>query len=139
VIIRPFREHDRAGLRVLYLEARVQAFVWLDTSRFREEDFDRDTEGERIWVAVCDGTPAGFVAAWEAENFIHSLYVAPRMAGRGVGTALLTHCLSRIGRPATLKCLTRNILARDFYLRRQWLIVSGGEGTDGAYLLMQYR
>ncbi len=90
---RLFAESDRCALREIYLESRMQAFGWMDSSLFRLDDFDRDTEGEIIWVAHQATNPVGFISAWEPENFIHNLFVHPKVAGQGVGSALLNECL----------------------------------------------
>lgn len=137
-IIRSCTERDRAALCGLYLAARRQAFHWLDTSQFRLEDFDRDTEGELIWVASEGGRPVGFISVWEPENFIHNLFVHPDATGLGVGSALLDRSLDEIGRPATLKCLSQNTRAREFYLAKGWRIAAEGHGPDGPFLLMRF-
>ena len=138
VRIRPFREDDSPPLREIYRLTRMQAFHWLDSQQMLREDFDHDTEGERIWVAERDRRPLGFVSAWEPENFIHNLFVHPDAAGRGVGSALLDVCLAQLGRPATLKCLGRSTQSRDFYLHRGWRVTSEDVGPDGKYLLMRF-
>jgi len=43
-----------------------------------------------------------------------------------------------MNRPASLKCVTRNIAAREFYLARSWRVVSEGDGPEGPYLLMHF-
>jgi len=48
--------------------------------------------GNRTWVAVDDGTPAGFAGLGE-EGYVASLYVDPAFARRGVASALLRHLL----------------------------------------------
>lgn len=135
---RPFAESDRFALREIYLQARIHAFDWMDGTLFRADDFDRDTEGEIIWVATNVTDPVGFISVWEPKNFIHNLFVHPKVIGKGVGSALLNECLKHIGRPASLKCGTQNIKARDFYLSKGWHIVSNGKGPDGKYHLMHY-
>ena len=39
-------------LRQLYLDSRSATFTWQDTTVFELSDFERDTDGEQIWVAV---------------------------------------------------------------------------------------
>ncbi len=135
---RLFAESDRCALRELYLATRIHGFGWIDSSLFRADDFDRDTEGELIWVATFSHNSVGFISVWEPENFIHNLFVHPKVAGQGVGSALLNKCLNHIGRPAVLKCVAQNTKARDFYLSKGWKIVSDGDGPDGKYLLMHF-
>ena len=135
--IRPFSKCDLAALREIYLLSRRHAFPWMERS-FNEMDFERDTDGEKIWVAVNEQQPIGFVSVWEPENFIHHLFVHPDFMRRGTGSRLLDECLANIGRPAALKCVSRNVIARDFYLARGWKIVSEHDDPDGKYLLMHY-
>lgn len=110
----------------------------MDHSQLKFNDFDHDTDGECIWVATEKKQPVGFISAWEPENFIHNLFVYPSNTGKGIGSALLHVCLNKIGRPASLKCLEKNSIARDFYLSKGWKITSHGEGPDGNYHLMQF-
>jgi GNAT superfamily N-acetyltransferase len=116
----------------------MYAFGWMDSSLFRADDFDRDTEGEIIWVAISDNEPVGFISVWEPENFIHNLFVHPKVIRQGFGSALLDECLNHIGRPAVLKCASKNIRARDFYVSKGWGTVSEADGPDGKYLLMHF-
>jgi GNAT superfamily N-acetyltransferase len=133
---RLFADTDREALRVVYLESRRHAFDWIDASLIEHGDFDRDTEGERIWVATKKSHPIGFISAWVQGNFVHNLFVHPSMFGKGVGAALLKTCLENLGRPAVLKCVSRNTKAAEFYLSRDWKVASEGEGPDGKYFLM---
>ncbi len=71
---RLFSECDRNALRKIYLHSRKHAFDWMDSSLYKEDDFDRDTEGEKIWVATNGSKPVGFISVWEPDNFIHHLY-----------------------------------------------------------------
>jgi hypothetical protein len=47
-----FTEKDRGALQKIYLESRKNAFHWIDDSLLNINDFDRDTDGECIWVAA---------------------------------------------------------------------------------------
>ena len=134
--IRKFSENDQHTLQEIYIESRRHAFYWMDSSLFALADFDRDTEGELVWVATYTNGPVGFISIWEPNNFIHNLFVRPEVFGQGVGTKLLNVCLKKIGRPATLKCAKPNTKAREFYISRGWRVVSEGEGPDGKYELM---
>lgn len=136
--IRLFSESDRRDLQEIYLETRTHAFNWINSKLFKADDFDRDTEGEIIWVATRSTRLLGFVSVWKPENFIHNLFVRPDAARQGVGSALLDECLNNIGRPVVLKCGVQNYKARDFYLAKGWRTASEGEGADGKYLLMHF-
>ncbi|MEX1033593.1 MAG: GNAT family N-acetyltransferase [Cellvibrionaceae bacterium] len=134
--IREFVENDREALRAVYLETRRQAFHWLN-DEFLRGDFDKDTEGETIWVCEESGTIAGFVSVWVRVNFIHHLFVLPRFSRLGHGSRLLEVCLNNIGRPARLKCLAANSGALEFYRSKGWRIVSEGVSTGGEYYLLE--
>ncbi|MEZ5589608.1 MAG: GNAT family N-acetyltransferase [Gammaproteobacteria bacterium] len=136
--IRPRAMSDLNALREIYLESRKNAFDWMDSTEFSLEDFDRDTEGELIWVALRDDKPVGFISVWAPENFIHNLFIHPSALRQGIGSALLSVCLNNIGRPATLKCLIQNADARAFYLSKGWEIASEDDGPDGEYHLMYF-
>ena len=135
---RIFSENDRFALQNIYIESRKHAFNWVDSSTFTQVDFDRDTEGELIWVAIEFDNPIGFISIWEPDNFIHNLFVHPDFVGCGSGTKLLDVCLNEIGKPMTLKCSKPNTNARKFYISRGWQVISEGIDPDGEYELMRY-
>ena len=135
--IRTFAEDDRQALREIFLASRRRAFHWRSVESFSLDDFDCTTEGEDIWVATRGEEIVGFVSATQPD-FIHHLYVAPHLLGRGYGTALLDECLDHLERPAALKCLARNTSAARFYHARGWKTVLEAEGSDGWYLLMHF-
>lgn len=125
-------------LRRIFLEARLATFFWLDPANLELSDFDKTTEGERILVATNNRTPVGFIACWEADNFIHSLFVDPEFTGKGVGKLLLNACLAKIGRPATLKCIKENTKALRFYFAQGWVKKARGRSSEGTYYLLSY-
>lgn len=135
--VREMRQGDVPALQAVYFQTRSEKFHWIESSRFRVADFERDTEGEAVWVAEWDGSPVGFVSVWRPENFIHHLFVLPGFARKGIGSALLSVCLETIGRPARLKCVVVNHDAIAFYKARGWQIESTAEGADGPYHLMR--
>lgn len=128
---------DLPALRRLYLECRQAAADWFSQDNLALSDFERDTEGEAIWVAEEADRIQGFVAAWLPDNFIHHLYIRPEIQGQGIGSELLDLCLAQIGRPARLKCVTENHRALAFYRARGWQTIDRGMGKDGEYQLMQ--
>ena len=140
MIIREYQTGDLAALRQLYLRTRKQAFHWMDIDGFALEDFDRDTQKEQLWVGVGEsGGIDGFVSAWMPEHFIHNLYVLPKKSRRGIGSQLLQHCLTQIGRPARLKCSTSNEDALGFYTMAGWHTLTEGQSPEGPFYLMEYR
>jgi len=130
-------EADRDRLRRIYLDSRRATFHWLDTSAYKAEDFDTDTLGEKILVAVNDRNEAiGFVSVWVADNFIHNLFVIPGLERQGIGKLLLDAAVSLFTLPVTLKCLTRNDNAVSFYKANGWRIKSKAAGEHGDYYMM---
>ncbi len=135
--VREFLEKDRESLRSVYLVTRRERFCWLNGESLRESDFDRDTEGEKIWVFESAGKVIGFISVWEPENFIHHLFVLPAFSRLGYGSQLLKVCMAKIGRPAQLKCVSQNTVALKFYQSKGWYKVSKGVSSDGDYHLME--
>lgn len=139
LIVRPFVEADRPVLRDIFVAARNAAFVWAPKTQHLLEDFDRVTDGERILVAQFHRQVVGFAAIWEADSFLHSLFVAPAFQRRGVGNALLAACAPFFLATPTLKCLRANTAALAFYQARGWSIAAEGDSPDGPYWLMESR
>lgn len=137
--VRPFVEADRDAVADIYCQSRRQSFHWQPVESIALGDFTRDTEGESVWVACVHEWPVGFISVWMPDHFIHHLFVLPDHFRQGVGSALLAHVLPVIGRPAALKCVTANTVARDFYLAQGWRIESQAVGPDGPYLLMHHK
>lgn len=104
----------------MFLEARLATFLWRSQSKWTLEDFDRSTAGEPVLVATIDGRIVGFVSWWPPGDFVHNLFVAPDRLRCGIGGPLLRAALSRIGRPAWLKCDRKNENAIAFYLANGW-------------------
>ncbi|MCW8195113.1 GNAT family N-acetyltransferase [Proteobacteria bacterium 005FR1] len=136
--VRDFREDDRPAAREVYLESRRRTFTWLNVDGYRLEDFDKDTADERLWVYENDGEVSGFISVYLPANFIHHLYILPQHAGKGFGAALLHNALACIGRPARLKCLSRNGQALAFYAAMGWVSEEIGNSQDGSYHLMAH-
>lgn len=135
--VREVHEADLPRLREIFLQSRRETFHWNDPDVYRLEDFDTQTEAERMLVGEVDGLVAGFISWWALENFIHHLYIDARFKRRGLGRALLEACLQRIGRPAQLKCVTRNTPALAFYRALGWRSVATGRSDEGEYRLLQ--
>lgn len=112
-------EHVEA-LRDIYTLGRRHAFPWVAPQTYQPADFERDTIGEKIWVALSRQTVVGFISCWEADNFIHCLYVKPGFHRAGIGKALLQVGLDHTGQRATLKCVTANTNAIAFYQKLGW-------------------
>ncbi|MEZ9698392.1 GNAT family N-acetyltransferase [Vibrio sp. 10N.261.46.E12] len=136
--VRKYQPKYLTALQVLYLESRQNTFHWADADAFKLSDFDQDTEGEQVWVAVSGEKLLGFVSVWEPDSFIHHLYVSPQTLRSGAGSALLNTCKQHYS-DLTLKCLTANENAIGFY-RSQGFVISTTKGVGlDCYHLMTYQ
>lgn len=135
--VREFTEADRSTLRRIYLETKRRTFSWLGTDSLAVDDFDKDTEGERIWVYELSEKIVGFVSIWEPENFIHHLFVLPEFSRQGYGAQLLAVSMASMNHPITLKCASQNTNALEFYRANGWRTIAKGTNPDGEYQLMQ--
>lgn len=136
IFVREFRESDREALRELFVAARDDAFAWAASLEHKLEDFDAVTQGETILVAVTGDRPIGFASIFEADSFLHNLFVHPQWQRQGVGKTLLASCERYFRAVPTLKCVKVNESARQFYQSQGWRVCSEAEGPDGPYLLM---
>ncbi|TNY94689.1 GNAT family N-acetyltransferase, partial [Vibrio parahaemolyticus] len=110
-------------------------FTWQDSALFELSDFDRDTEGEDIWVASKSNEILGFISIWEPDNFIHHLFVSPSNLRSGVGLKLLDFAKQRYSN-LSLKCLTQNSNAIGFYRSQGFTIVETvDDGAESYHLL----
>jgi RimJ/RimL family protein N-acetyltransferase len=132
--IRPAVEQDQATLAEIYLTARRTTFTWVEPDRFHLDDFASQSKGERIFVCEDDGgTIAGFMAIWEADAFIHMLYIRTEFQGSGAGTALIKALPGWPRRRYRLKCLVRNLRARRFYEQVGFVVTGQGTSAEGDY------
>lgn len=125
-------------LAEIYLIVRRETFLWVDPSHFTLEDFATHTTGERLFV--CEdkhGTIVGFAALWEADDFIHMLYILSAFQGRGAGKALLAALPDWPGRRYRLKCLVRNTRAMAFYRALGFAVIGDGASPEGDYKEMR--
>lgn len=137
VIVREFIEADREPLRKLFVESRDAAFSWVAAGTHKLEDFDASTAGERILVAEYASHPVGFASVWQADSFLHNLFVHPQYQGLGVGRMLLLGCDKYFSSVPTLKCLKANDRAMRFYESEGWRVRSEADGPEGPYVLME--
>jgi chorismate mutase len=128
--LRPGGVSDAAAVADVHLSARRAAAM--PPSVHPEDDvrewLDRRLRGtDTVWVAEVDGVVGGY--ARFTESWLDDLYVAPGLAGRGIGAALLD--LVKQQRPAgfCLWVFEMNTPARDFYARRGLVDL---EHTDGS-------
>jgi GNAT superfamily N-acetyltransferase len=138
IIVRQATPQDWPALRALFLASRRYTFTWLATETFQLADFDTQTHGENVLLAVDDRSCiAGFISVWEPDDFIHHLHVAPGQQHRGIGTLLLNALPGWAERLYRLKCLRRNERALAFYHRHGFASIGSGTAEDGEYLLLE--
>lgn len=125
---------DKPRLAEIFLVARRHAFPWILPSRFKLNDFKRETEGEAIIVAEWDGRIAGFASVWEPDGFVHHLYVDPKMHRRGIGRALIAGLVEISDKPLELKCQTNNKPAMAFYRRLGFQTADSGVSDMGPWI-----
>ncbi|MDP5201692.1 GNAT family N-acetyltransferase [Flavobacterium sp. DG2-3] len=132
-----FREIDLQPLRKLFLSERQRTFAEQDTSEFKLEDFDKQTQGEYILTAFLDDVLVGFISIWIPTSFIHHLYVAAPFQGKNIGTELLKAAIQKTTFPITLKCLETNTKAIEFYIKKGFTEKSRGYSGNGTYILFE--
>lgn len=131
------RNIDLQHLRQLFLDERKRTFTEQNISEFRLEDFDKQTQGEYILVALIDDIPVGFISIWMPNNFIHHLYVDTKHQRKNIGTELLKACIKKTVFPITLKCLISNSKAIEFYIKKGFTEKSRGHSSNGTYILFE--
>ncbi len=132
--IRPAMAADTLALQRLIDEVYRNA-NWLPASANRELDITLVTKGERTMVAVNRaGRIIGLLSVYEADAFIHHLYVAASTHRQGVGAALLDSLKPWLAYPWRLKCVCANTPALEFYATRGWVVEEEGEGEEGPYV-----
>lgn len=130
VVIREMVEKDRISLREIYYRSRKVTFDWQDSTTFKLEDFDKDTEDEVILVAEDEGVVCGFISLYIPDNFVHCLFISPDFKSRGIGKKLLATAKQRLALPMRLKCLSRNEQALAFYKKAGWQQVDEIQAED---------
>ena len=138
-VVRPATVYDRPALTDFYRQTLAIA-DWIPAAAKETADFEHDTVGERVLVAVNPANePIGFVSVWEPESFIHHLYVREAEWGMGVGRSLLAHLRPLVRRPWRLKCLTANARALGFYRALGWRELETGMCVEGEYILFEFQ
>jgi GNAT superfamily N-acetyltransferase len=137
IIIRPSAAEDIQELKQIFLEARQSTFTWAEPGAFRLDDFEQETYGEKILVAVTEDSTAGFISLWEYDHFIHHLYIRNNFQGKGIGSALLDAAAGTVGYPLRLKCLERNTKALSFYQKKGFVAKGKGMAELGVYLRLE--
>lgn len=108
----------------IYQQVLRRTFTWIPAWRHNAQDFLRAAEDEDVFVAVSEFRIVGVAGFHQADNFLHSLYVAER--GLGVGKAILDHIQALASGPVALKCQAANLRAQAFYRREGFQVVEQG-------------
>jgi putative acetyltransferase len=128
-VIRRARPEDAEAVVRIFRESRAEAMPWLAVLHTREQDvgfFRLALDGE-AYVFELDGAVAGFVVL--RADVLDSLYVAPGLQGRGVGSALFTRAKEARPDGFRLWVFQENRRARRFYEARGCRLI---RETDGA-------
>lgn len=123
-----------ADLQRIFLEVRQKTFYWLDTQNYHLIDFDYETQGEFVLVALFDNKVVGFISLWLPGNFIHHFYIDDEFQQHKIGTKLLEEAIQIMKTPITLKCLEKNIRAIEFYKKRGFIATDKGISAHGEYI-----
>ena len=135
--VRPALPADAAGLQTLFARSLLGA-AWLLPGNAPDTDFAQNSQGEAVWVCgEPGGEVLGLIAVYAAGGFIHHLYVAPEVQGRGVGRALVDSLDAWLPRPWYLKCVIANVAARAFYARTGWVETGRDRGSQGEYAVLR--
>lgn len=123
VVIRRARPADSSELtRIAHASKRHWGYPdeWLELWRESLTVDPAYLETREAWVALVDGTPAGFTAIarhddrWELEH----LWVLPERMGQGLGRCLLAHAAAGAREAgATYLLIVSDPYAEPFYLR----------------------
>lgn len=122
-----------ADLQRIFLEVRQKTFYWLDTQKYNLTDFDQETEGEFVLVALFNGKVIGFISLWLPGNFIHHFYIEQDYQQQQIGTKLMEEAIQKMNFPITLKCLEKNTKAIDFYKKKGFVAIAKGVSDHGEY------
>jgi RimJ/RimL family protein N-acetyltransferase len=131
---RRFERADRDACARIFECVQREVFAGDDPALYRARRFERDTEGEEIWVAEIGGQIVGLATLWRRQPFVHYLLIDRAARGRGVGRALLESMLAGVHGPVDLKCRTNNLAARRFYERLGWTEVERVEDAAAPYV-----
>lgn len=139
ISIRKAQPADTAALANLFQESRRRSFHWKSPQEFQLADFEKQTTGEVVWVAVDHNeTILGFVSVYESDRFVHHLFVHPNYQRNEIGKLLLRSLDRWLARPYRLKCVVTNQGAREFYRKNGWLEIDRGVSEDGDFLLLEW-
>jgi GNAT superfamily N-acetyltransferase len=132
--VRIARAEDRPACAAIYARGWPLAIPG-HTRNIDQLTFDKETEGEIIFVAERDGAIIGFAGYYEPGNFLHHLYVDPDAHGQGAGSALLAAVNAQGAPGLTLKVQIANHRARAFYATHGFIESMVGQDDYGPWVL----
>jgi GNAT superfamily N-acetyltransferase len=137
--IRKAQAADTTDLSKLFLESRRRAFHWHEAERYQLGDFQTQTAGEVVSLAIDDDKRIlGFISVSEPDRFIHHLHVSTDYQRSEIGSLLLHSLKSWLPQPYRLQCLAANQRGCAFYTKSGWREVERGTGDDGEYLVFEF-
>lgn len=130
VSLRPADESDSEAVAEVYLAARRGAPMPapVHTDEAVRYWLDGRLQQDEVWVAEVDGVVAGY--ARMTPTWLDDLYVAPPLAGAGLGSALLDLVKARRPGGFCLWVFESNRPAQDFYARRGLVTLEHTDGSD---------
>jgi ribosomal protein S18 acetylase RimI-like enzyme len=138
ILIREANSTDISQLQKLFLIVRQKTFTWRDNSFFSLKDYEDYVLNEKVLVAEIEKSVIGFISIFEADDFIHNLYIHPDFQGRGAGQLLLKNIIYLNDNPKTLKVEIPNKKAQLFYEKFGFKKISSHENEEIPYYLYKF-
>jgi|SRR5450755_2900317 GNAT superfamily N-acetyltransferase len=137
-VVRRAELRDMHSVIAIFAEAIGNA-LWLSPANRLKCNFADVSVGEIVLVCCAsDDEVLGFASIYEADSFVHHLYVAEHFQRRGVGTALLKSLEAWLRLPWRLKCVLGNENALAFYSSLGWVEESRAQGTEGPDAILKW-
>jgi GNAT superfamily N-acetyltransferase len=130
--LRPAEPKDADAIADVFIAARKASMPFLPDLHTDEEtrEWIRDVvlQRDEVWVAAAGDRVDGFLAM--NGDILDHLYVAPRLHGGGVGSALLAKAKQLRPEGFRLWVFQRNVQARGFYEARGLRVVELNDGSE---------
>ncbi len=137
--IRKAQSSDTDCLSTLFKESRRRAVPQTDPAGSPVDEFQNQTQGEIVWLAVNDAQKViGFISVKEADRFIHHLVVSSEYQPNEISSFLLRSLKPWLPLPYRLKCLATNQRGCAFYVKNGWREVERGGSPDGKFLVFEF-